>query len=613
MAFANEWRALAAALVFGVVSLAHAGPNPVSRANADPEFVAPGDAAHTLSFDGPSRRQVLALTASAGEPVHVDIDAAAIGQACGVALDVVDERGHAIAHEACVGASGAGVDFTAPHAGTYRLQFDARAGVDGRLAVSMARTALPRPIATDCQANTLALDQATAGSWDTSCASVTFAGHFAQYYTFTVPASQVISISLGSATNAYLVLHDGSSANGTTIATDDDSGPGTDALIVRSLPAGAYTIEATTAVAGQTGSFTIAARTNIAPCFAPLKLDKLTTGSWTTTCESQRFADTYAMYYTFTVPADQVVTLALDVADHNDPYLVLRYGNTQLGQILAEDDNSGPIRDSLIVLDLPAGTYTLEATTTTPGELGDFTIAARTDAKPCFNPLKLDKPAKGTWSDLCGSVYANDHYALFYTFNVPSPQIVTMSLGSLTKTTDPELVLRLGASPIGAVIATDTKSGAGTDSRIVMALNPGAYTLEATTTKPRVPGNFLIAARTDTAPCFAAGTLSGEIDGTLTTDCTSTTFDDRYAKYYVLNVPSSQTLTVQLASTAFDSYLVLRGGPDMQLGPILAQDDNSGGGTSAKIATTLAPGVYTIEVTSAGSLSLGAFQLTTGP
>src|SRR5437868_3146971 len=187
-----------------------------------------------------------------------------------------------------------------------------------------------------------------------------------------------------------------------------------------------------------------------------------------------RFPDTYAKFYTFTVPNDQVVTLSLG-ADHIDTYLVLRYGDTQLGTILAEDDNSGPVRNSLIVLDLPAGTYTLEATTVLQAQLGDFTISARTDTKPCFAKLPLDKLTNGKWTTTCASTFANDHLAQFYTFTVPSPQILTLSLSS---SVDPELVLRLGASPIGTVIATDNNSGAGTDARIVMTIASGAYTLE---------------------------------------------------------------------------------------------------------------------------------------
>jgi hypothetical protein len=601
-------RACVAVLVVLAASIAQASPREAPRGSRDLEFLAAGGPSRWVQFDARIQERWLGFTASAGEAVRVGTVSSSIDDPCAVAVDVLDERGSAIAHEACASTNGMALLAAAPRAGTYRLHFIARAAAPGRLEVRLDSQSPRKPVAVDCPANTLPLDQAVDGAWDTSCASISFPGHFAQYYTFTVPAGQVISVSLGSSTNAYLVLHDGSTGNGTTIASDDDSGPGTDALIVKVLAAGTYTIEATTAVAGQLGSFTVAARTNTAPCFATLKLDKSTNGAWSTSCESQRFADTYAQYYTFTVPSDEVVTLSLG-ADHIDPYMVLRYGDTQLGTILAEDDNSGPVRNALIVLELPAGTYTLEATTVQPGQLGNFTISARTDTNPCFAKLPLDTLAKGKWTATCASNFANDHYAQFYAFTVPSPQIVTMSLSS---TTDPLLVLRLGATPIGAVIATDNNSGAGTDSRIVMALDAGAYTLEATTAKVHETGSFQVAARTNTSPCFTAASLSGQIADQLTTDCTSTTFDDHYAKYYVVSVPTAQSITIQLASS-FDNYLVLRGGPDMQLGPIVAQDDNSGGGTNAKIATTLAPGTYTIEATSAAKLQLGAFTLTIGP
>jgi hypothetical protein len=601
-------RTLLATFLLVAPSMIQASPMEPPRANEGLDFLTAGAPGRLVAFDARTKENWLAFTASAGESVSVGIAASTIDEACGVSLEVLDDRGHVIAREACAGAHGAAAALSVPRAGTYRLHFSLQGDASGRLEVTLASPSEQRPVPAACQVKALALNKVVGGAWDTSCESVSFAGHFAQYYTIAVPAGQVISISLSSTTNDYLVLHDGSTANGTTIATDDDSGPGTDALIVKTLAAGTYTIEATTAAAGQQGNFTVAARTNKAPCFAELLLDQPASGSWSTSCESQRFADTYAKYYTITVPIDEVVTLSLG-ADHIDTYLVLRYGDTQLGTILAEDDNSGPIRNSLIVIDLQAGTYTLEATTVLPGQLGDFTISARSDTKPCFFNLALDKLTKGKWSDTCGSVFANDHYAQFYAFTVPSPQIVTLSLSS---TTNPLLVLRLGSSPIGSVIATDDNSGAGSDSRIVMSLPTGSYTLEATTAKVREAGSFKIAARTNIAPCFTAGSLNGEFDDALTTDCTSTTVDDRYSKYYVVAVPTTQSLTILLTST-FDNYLVLRGGPDMQLGPILAQDDNSGGGTNARIAMTLPPGVYTVEATSAGALQQGSFTLKFGP
>jgi hypothetical protein len=80
-------------------------------------------------------------------------------------------------------------------------------------------------------------------------------GRFGDGYRFVLDAASTVRLDLSSAAfDAFLRLGD---ASGVVIATDDDSGPGAAAQILRSLPAGAYTVLATSFGAGSTGAYSL--------------------------------------------------------------------------------------------------------------------------------------------------------------------------------------------------------------------------------------------------------------------------------------------------------------------------------------------------------------------
>jgi hypothetical protein len=597
--------ALAWLLLLAVHSIQAAGV-PAAPDTRELSFLDANAPAMRIDVEARGGARWLAFVAAAGESVAIDLDASTLAGACAAELFVVDAEGRLVQREACVGAAGRTATFIAPAAGTYRVGWRAHAGAEGTLQVALrsaARERAPQPLA--CTNHPMDLDTPTNGTWSNKCTSISFSGHYAQYYKFTVPSTQVITITLSSATvNAYLVLHDGGVIGGTTIATDDNSGQGNDAMIVKTLPAGTYTIEATTSLAGATGDFSIVARTNTAPCFGKLTLNKVATSKWVTDCESLRLGDHYAKFYSMTVPSEQVITITLSSTTNS--YLVLRSGPTQLGVIVAENDNSGPNLDARIVQRLAAGTYVIEATTSTASQLGDFTLVARTDKAPCNMTASLDQVASDSWSTDCSSVSFDDHYAKYYTVTLATPQIVTATLSS---TTNAYLVLHSGPDQLGPVIAQDDNSGASLDARLVLWLAAGTYTYEATTQPALLLGDFTFAPRTNSAPCFKSIGLNGSDDSSWITDCTSTSFSDHFSKYYTITVPTAQVVTILLTSSTND-YLVLRGGPDAQLGPIVKQDDNSGGGTNAMIQMSLSPGAYTIEATTQAASQFGDFTIT---
>jgi hypothetical protein len=814
-----------------------AGPMPFLTANGP---------ARLLRITAATQAQAFGFVASAGESLSLQVRSSTAASACDADLIVADSSGRTIARQSCAVGAGQTLAFSTPAAGLYSVRFKVREGAaaDLRLALSspsrMARRAAA-PLA--CDPATLPLDKTASGTWDSTCESVSYAGHYARYYTFTVPVAQVVTVSLGGATDPSLVLHDGPSIEGITIAADSDRGPGHDAQIVMLLTAGTYTVEATTAQATQAGSFTLVARRNVAPCFADIKFNKPAQGQWVKACASQYEDDRYAKYYTFTVPSRRTVSLALHPAEATIPRLILRSGAGQLGAVVRAATPAAVGGDAAMTLSLDAGTYTVEASAYYPAHKGAFTLTVSTTA-PCTDTLALDTMVDGSTTDGCFSNLYPGNFARFYTFTVPSLQVVTITMLSPvpnTETFQPVMVLRSGAGPLGTVItfesydrytgfavvrrnfpagtytievtnefrlptdfslvartntapcfatlafntklsgtwqptcpagggspyqysnfyplsvptaatytfniesssvqkphlslmygptqlglyanegiryengyskliadltpgeyilevkngnsgsptvgdytftaavngasclselaldapmsaawskecastavtggyaryynvvvkspqvltamlsspkdtylvlhdgtdqyapvlAQDDNSGIGTNAMITKVLTPGTYTFEVTTTTPKQLGNFDFAVRRNTAPCMTPIALGQSVEASWADTCVSPTLDDHYAKFHTFSLPSARTVTIQLTS-ATDSYLVLRGGPDQQLGPLVASDDNSGGGTNARISMTLPSGTYTIEATTGQAMQQGAYTL----
>ena len=130
------------------------------------------------------------------------------------------------------------------------------------------------------------------------------------------------------------------------------------------------------------------------PCVEAIESDNSWEGTWDSGCPSMNRDGSYARYYTFTLTdsADVSITLESTV----DPYLFLLEGAGREGVMLYENDDieAGSNTNSRITQALPTGSYTIEATTYSSGETGEFTLtvtglqvegSADTDANPDFH------------------------------------------------------------------------------------------------------------------------------------------------------------------------------------------------------------------------------------
>ena len=512
---------------------------------------------------------------------------------------------------------------------------------------------VPTPAQIAACGETLPGDGAYSGSWTDACESSERYGSYARYYTFTVQRQGLVIIEIHSSVDSYLYLRRGNderSAFHTYV--DDNSGTGTNALLSTVLGPGEYTVEAATASPSRAGQFRIelAGTGNQAPqtatpdpiptqddrCGVDLSGDGTHSGSWTADCVSTARTSSHAVFYTFTMP--QRGQVDIDLRSRVDTYMYLRSGDdVRSGGFLRRDDDGGSGTNSRIVENLNPGAYTIEATTYARSRTGAFELeisgagSASTpqpvpDPTPqptidCGSALTGDGTVSSAWTAGCRSLVraANSQ---FYTFTVPQRALVTIDLRSRV---DTYMYLRSGDDVrSGGFLRRDDDGGSGTNSRIVETLDPGAYTIEASTYAPGRTGSFeleLSGTRPANTPqpvpdptppptidCGSALTGNGQVSGTWTAVCRSRVRPGRYAQFYTFTVPQRALVTIDLRSSV-DTYMYLRSGNDQESTAFLRYDDDGGSGSDSRIRESLRPGTYTIEATTFRRGETGAFTL----
>ena len=211
------------------------------------------------------------------------------------------------------------------------------------------------------------------GAWAADCNSEARSGSYARYYSFTLTEAGQVEINLTSGADSYLALRQGESRDGAVVEENDNvRSRNFNSSINRMLDAGAYTVEATTYFAGQTGDFTLSVR----PLQETEDLGPLTrsvdrsNSRWTSDYMSTQQGGSYARSYTFTLNA--ATHVVINLTSPEDPYLyVLRDG-----AVVHENDNVTTRNlNSRIDETLPAGRYTIEATTYFPARTGTFHLS----------------------------------------------------------------------------------------------------------------------------------------------------------------------------------------------------------------------------------------------
>ena len=498
---------------------------------------------------------------------------------------------------------------------------------------------LPAAAVGDC-VNTITADGPIGGQWSAACQSGALERGFAQYYTFTLPEPAQVTIALESSVDPYLFLRAGEARSGSFLYENDDIESGnTNSHLTASLPAGTYTIEATTYNTREAGPFTLTfigfgtVASGTDPCAGAITEDGSTSGSWAAGCQSSVSDRGYARYYTFTLDQESAVTI--DLESTLDTFLYLREGEARSGTAphFNDDIESGNL-NSRISQTLAAGTYTIEATTYAAATVGTFTLTVSglsgttvtdPDPAPGTDPCAIepiaDVETTGAWAADCQSRVSERGYARYYTFTLDQESAVTIDLES---SVDTFLYLREGEARSGTApyFNDDIESG-NLNSRISQTLEAGTYTIEATTYAAATVGTFTLtvsglSGTTDidpdptpgTDPCAAVAVADGETTGAWAADCQSQVSDRGYARYYTFTLDQESAVTIDLVSSV-DPYLFLREG-DARSGGFLYENDDveSGVNLNSRISQTLEAGTYTIEATTYAVATVGNFTLT---
>ena len=350
-----------------------------------------------------------------------------------------------------------------------------------------------------------------AGMFSRDCTAQRRSGRYARYYTFNVPAQSEVTIDLASSgipvVDAHLYLLSGTGRTGSFVESDSDDGPGSDARIFRTLSPGSYTVEATTNNSSTVGSFSLTVSAGAIPCEMDLgAIAGAVTreGVWASGCDSENRSGANARYYTFTLASAETVQISLDSTGSPtvDAYLNLLSGSGVDGGVVAYDDDDGPGRNAYLSRWLPAGTYTVEATTRWAGHTGDFrlSVAIFSSAFTSCGVSSMGIIASdardarvGYWGTNCASQNRAGRHARFYSFYVSGTSDVRIDLRS---TDDPEidtyLYLISGASKSGSVLERDDDGGDARNSRIERRLTAGVYTVEVTTFHAARVGGFAL-------------------------------------------------------------------------------------------------------------------------
>ena len=432
----------------------------------------------------------------------------------------------------------------------------------------------------------ISLGQNVSGSWESEsgCVSTHRSGHYAKYFTFTLPDSQEVLIDLQSVTDPYLFLLEGAGQNGSVIEFDDDGGDGLNSRIIRTLPAGTYTVETTTwSSVNLTGNFTLlVAIVDVVP-------------------DAFSFTDQTNVASGTTITSNAVtvtgVNTATAISITGGQYSVNGANFTSTAGTV----NNG---DSVRAQHTSSSSHSTQVDTTlTIGGVSD-TFSSTTSAE-CENPISLNQDVSGHWESGCASTHRSGRYAQYFTFTLTGSQEVTIDLQSAT---DTYLFLLEGAERDGSVIESDDDGGNGLNSRIVRTLSAGTYTVEATTYSSGATGSFTVSvAAADSAQCGVEISLNQDVFGNWESDCASTHRSGRYAKYFTFTLADAQEVTIDLQSTT-DAYLFLLDGSG-QDGSVLASDDDGGDGRNSRIVRTLSAGTYTVEATTYSSGRTGTFNV----
>jgi hypothetical protein len=431
-------------------------------------------------------------------------------------------------------------------------------------------------------------------------------GEFYDEYTIEATAGSRLVVSLESGDfDTYLIVR---SPGGDPFENDDFEGSTTLSRVdVDVTETGTWRVLATSYEAGQTGSYVVSMSTGAASTAARpgasaggprREAGSLAGGDETLT--SGEFVDY------FTVDGRRGEALVVDLTSREfDPYLIVRGPD---GEQLDNDDFEGDRTRSLISLDATLdGEYTVMVTSCQPGESGAYTLLIATEnATSASNTgARVERGALASGDQTLRS----GEYLDEYTFEGRPGQRVRVDVGS----SDFDTYLML-MGPGEFRMENDDVEGAPGRSVIEADLTEmGTYRVVVTSYSPDETGAYELSIETGAVTTASAEqrdvqalqpgrSASGRLeegDGQIESG--------EFRDLWVFDGVAGQTVSIEMASRGFDSYL----GLISPSGDLLDENDDADGRTDlSRIDITLREsGRYRVMATSFASGETGEYSL----
>ncbi len=333
--------------------------------------------------------------------------------------------------------------------------------------------------------------------------------------------------------------------------------------------------------------------------------------------------------WTFNATAGQTVSIRMTSTTAGfDTYLILI--DSSLNTIAEDDDGGGgmdgtdsriPPNSGNITINT-TGTYGILANGFDSTELGNYSLTLTVGGSgatcpPAATPITNGQTLNGTFVAGDCSLSDGSRYDV-YSFSATAGQQVAITMTG-TAPVDPYLIL---FAPDGDAIGEDDNGGGGTTARIPPVAGTfgslpqtGTYIIYANTALGNQLGNYSITLNFSGATCASTPiTLGQTINGSLAAGDCRLPFDGSLMDAYTFTGTAGQQIAISQTSSAFDAFLLLLS----PTGSAIAADDNSAGGTNARIpgptgAFTLpTTGTYTILANAINASMSGNYAVTLG-
>jgi hypothetical protein len=481
-------------------------------------------------------------------------------------------------------------------------------------AYQIANTYHPADAETCRSQKTLAASDSDANAITAASCFVTIAGSgdqsYYNYYNFTLSGAGLVTA--GAVSGDFTATLNLLDAAGNTLASDSGGG-GSDAQqnvqssLRAQLPAGSYRLQVFSDLpAGGNYALRYAFQAgNPQPCTARV----LNSGDQVNGALSDAGCRTslgLSDLYTLTLPSAGTVDLEISSGVF-DTILAIRDSQDNL---IVRDGGAGGPGTAHVTADLAAGVYTVAAAATSGA--GSYDLATRFtahDIPACAFAQSLD--LNGGFIQRLGPrscIGANGQPVDYYTFTLA---VDSLALAVMTSSQVDGYLTLYDAN--GNPVRNDDNTYGSGDPLIVQYLPAGTYKLAARAASATVGGLYQVDLRTVAGPrppfCTPKSTVTAgaTLTGVITyTGCQYT--GNTFADLYQMDLTADAALDLRLNSSEFDAYLVLLDSK----GAVIDEDDDSGGGTNARITRDLAAGTYFLVVKpSSDYTSHGAYTLVT--